>query len=182
MGLSLADFDTELADLPGWRRAPGGETHLLVAGRVGQIDVVVEAGKGSDTWDRRVEIHGDRGTCSLGFGTLAHRPGLWVRTDRGQQLWRFPDQDTGYSRHLHDLAVQLGIVPGEPTMQTAESAHHMLASLRLMASWYRTRGETAEEREPIPRVAGHTNPILDESQATVRRRLDQINRTHMTLT
>ena len=104
-----------------------------------------------------------------------------MRTDRAERLWRFPDRDTGYSRHLRDLGVLLGIAPGTPTLPPAESAHHMLASLRLMADWYRSRGESAGNREPIPKVAGHHNPLLDQSQEAIRQRLDEINRTLLTL-
>jgi hypothetical protein len=107
---------------------------------------------------------------------VAHAPGIWLRTDADEHVWRFADRDTCYSHHLRDLAVLVGAADADLTLTPADSGRHMLSALRLMADWYRTCGTAPSEREPIPRAAGHANPHLDAQQQRVRRRLDQVNR------
>ncbi len=185
LGLAIEDLRARavrlaLADLPGWRREPGGETHLLVEARVGGIDVVVEAGKGGGIWDRRLEVTGDRGACAMGFGTLAHHGWLWRSDARGESLWRLPTPDTGYGRHLSDVAALLGCDPGRPIVTPQASARHMIGALRVLGTWYRSSGASPEEREQrIIRERGHPNPLLTREDLQRREHLDELMQVHL---
>ncbi len=56
----------------------GAETHLYVEGEIasleGNIEVVIEAGKAGDIWDRRLELHYPKRVIAIGFGHTQASP------------------------------------------------------------------------------------------------------------
>ncbi|WP_104025585.1 hypothetical protein [Vibrio hyugaensis] len=155
----------------------GAETHLYVEGELkspeGKIEVVIEAGKAGDIWDRRLELHYPERVIAIGFGTLKHPPYLWEKSPDGIKNTAFDVSDSGYTMHFNDILCALGF-DAEPLLSQQESEALMSQSMNLLSSVFDAIGDTHQVREQnITVVDAHTPKYLSEAERVVRAELSQ---------
>lgn len=105
--IELTEVRAECVNTLDLQRSTGAETHIFASGKIvttdGKCELSIDAGKASDIWDRRLELHYSECTVVLGFGTLKHPPYIW-RSDENDCLpITFDVTDSGYSRHFNDI-------------------------------------------------------------------------------
>ncbi|MGR5287560.1 hypothetical protein ACP3V5_19750 [Vibrio maritimus] len=155
----------------------GAETHLYVEGKLtspeGNVEVVIEAGKAGDIWDRRLELHYPDRVIAIGFGTLKHPPYLWERSSDGIKSTRFDVSGSGYAMHFNDILYALGF-DAEPLFSQQESEALMSQSMNLLSSIFDAIGNTHQVREQNTAVVNaHTPKYLSEAELEVRAELSQ---------
>lgn len=155
----------------------GAETHLYVEGDIttskGSVDVVIEAGKAGDIWDRRLELHYPERVIAIGFGTLKHPPYLWERSPYGIKSTTFDLTGSGYAMHFNDILCTLGF-DAEPLLFQQENEALMSQSMNLLNSVFDAVGDTHQVREQnITVVDAHTPKFLSEAELEVRKELSQ---------
>ena len=155
----------------------GAETHLYVEGELtsteGNIEVVIEAGKAGDIWDRRLELHYPERVIAIGFGTLKHPPYLWERSPDGIKSTTFDVSGSGYAMHFNDILCALGF-DAEPLLSQQESEALMSHSMNLLRSVFDAIGDTHQVREQnIAEVDAHTPKYLSEAELEIRAELSR---------
>lgn len=155
----------------------GAETHLYVEGELtspeGNIEVVIEAGKAGDIWDRRLELHYPDHVIAIGFGTLKHPPYLWERSPNGIKSTTFDVSGSGYAMHFNDILYALGF-DAEPLLSQQESEALMSHSMNLLRSVFDAIGDTHQVREQnIAEVSAHRPKYLSEAELEIRKELSQ---------
>ncbi|MGI9948896.1 hypothetical protein [Vibrio hyugaensis] len=155
----------------------GAETHLHVEGELtspeSNIEVVIEAGKAGDIWDRRLELHYPERVIAIGFGTLKHPPYLWEKSPHGIKNTTFDVSGSGYTMHFNDILCALGF-DAEPLLSQQESEALMSQSMNLLSSVFDAIGDTHQVREQnITVVDAHTPKYLSEAERVVRAELSQ---------
>lgn len=155
----------------------GAETHLYVEGELtsteGNIEVVIEAGKAGDIWDRRLELHYPDRVIAIGFGTLKHPPYLWEKSPDGIKSNTFDVSGSGYAMHFNDILCALGF-DAEPLLPQQESEALMSHSMNLLRSVFNAIGDTHQVREQnVVEVDAHTPKYLSEAELEIRKELSQ---------
>ncbi|MFN1533061.1 hypothetical protein [Vibrio jasicida] len=155
----------------------GAEAHLYVEGELtsteGNIEVVIEAGKACDIWDRRLELHYPERVIAIGFGTLKHPPYLWERSPNGIKSTTFDVSGSGYAMHFNDILYALGF-DAEPLLSQQESEALMSHSMNLLRSVFNTIGDTHQVREQnIAVVDKHVPKYLSEAELEIRAELSR---------
>ena len=155
----------------------GAETHLYVEGELasleGSIEVVIEAGKAGDIWDRRLELHYPKRVIAIGFGTLKHPSYLWEKSPDGIKSTTFDVSGSGYAMHFNDILCALGF-DAKPRLSQQESEALMSQSMNLLSSVFDAIGDTHQAREQnIVVVDAHTPKYLSEAELEIRKELSQ---------
>ncbi|HGY9571482.1 TPA: hypothetical protein ACOJRH_004889 [Vibrio harveyi] len=155
----------------------GAETHLYLEGELtspeGNIEVVIEAGKAGDIWDRRLELHYTDRVIAIGFGTLKHPPYLWERSPNGIKSTTFDVSGSGYAMHFNDILCALGF-DAEPLLSQQESEALMSQSMNLLRYVFDAIGDTHQVRERnITVVDKHIPKYLSEAELEIRKELSQ---------
>ncbi len=155
----------------------GAETHLYVEGELtspkGNIEVVIEAGKAGDIWDRRLELHYPDRVIAIGFGTLKHPPYLWERSPDSLKSTTFDVCGSGYAMHFNDILCALGF-DAEPLLSQQESEALMSQSMNLLRCVFDAIGDTHQVREQnVVEVDAHTPKYLSESELEIRAELSR---------
>ncbi|KIP74399.1 hypothetical protein SN10_09640 [Vibrio harveyi] len=155
----------------------GAETHLYVEGELtsteSNIEVVIEAGKACDIWDRRLELHYPERIIAIGFGTLKHPPYLWEKSPDGIKSTTFDVSGSGYAMHFNDILYALGF-DAEPLLSQQESEALMSHSMNLLRSVFDAIGDTHQVREQnIAEVSAHRPKYLSEAELEIRKELSQ---------
>ena len=155
----------------------GAETHLYIEGELtspeGNIEVVIEAGKAGDIWDRRLELHYTDRVIAIGFGTLKHPPYLWERSPNGIKSTTFDVSGSGYAMHFNDILCALGL-DAEPLLSQQESEALMSQSMNLLRCVFDAIGDTHQVRERNITVADkHMPKYLSEAELEIRKELSQ---------
>ncbi|MDK9769810.1 hypothetical protein [Vibrio sp. B181a] len=155
----------------------GAETHLYVEGELtspeGNIEVLIEAGKAGDIWDRRLELHYPKRIIAIGFGTLKHPPYLWEKSPDGIKSTTFDVSGSGYAMHFNDILCALGF-DAKPRLSQQESEALMSQSMNLLSSVFDAIGDTYQVREQnIAVVDAHTPKYLSEAELEIRKELSQ---------
>lgn len=164
-------------------RQPGAETYLYAQGTLQakehQMVFEVQGGKGSDIWDRRLELYFDDQVVVIGLGTLKHAPYLWRWADGREEFQLFAAQTAGYSQHAIDILAELADVPDSTRILTClESELLMEKTMAFLNQIYLRVGDSLHERErQIRHVDKHSPAHLSEREYEVRSRLyDFVNR------
>lgn len=160
---------------PRLQRQSGAETHLYAQVTLkaeSHVPVVIEAGKGGDTWDRRLELYFDDEVVIIGFGTLKHYP--YIARYQNAQLTHqcFDTKGSGYSRHFNDIILALEKSTTAPLLSCHESEQVMSQSMHFMAGLFTYVAENANKREGyIEKVTQHQPMYLNAEQHRMRKRL-----------
>ncbi|MGR5151121.1 hypothetical protein [Photobacterium swingsii] len=191
----LFDYVTaEAMTHPKLERSLGAETHLYATGTITwphplHIDkpclkshphsvqccrLSLEAGKGGEIWDRRLELHFKDTVVAIGFGTLAHPPYLWRKDNNGTALRTFDVRGAGYAMHFNDILFALG-VDCSPILTCEDSETLMSKSMNLLSALFDSLGDTLSEKERnISKKEQHSTPLLTPTQRVIRNMLAQV--------
>ncbi len=156
-------------------RSADAETHLYAQGHIdceGKTGhLVIEGGKGGDTWDRRLELYYPQCTIVIGFGTLKHPPYLWRRSDKGVEYELFAASEAAYTPHLADILCLLtGGDEDKLHISCRQSEQLMAQSMKQLHRIYHLAGANCAERAgAIEDVAQHKALFLSEQELQIRK-------------
>ncbi|UJF17869.1 hypothetical protein L0B53_12625 [Vibrio sp. SS-MA-C1-2] len=178
--LSLTNVVTEALNDKRLIRTIGAETHIYVSGKLTFneqcCDLLIEAGKAGDTWDRRLELHYDHQVIAIGLGTLKHPPYLWYfdRMINRTELVTFDVAGSGYSMHFNDILTALGL-KNQAILTEIESEQLMSHSMNLLADIFNQLGESPQQRESnLTKVPQHNPKFLSQDELKVRAQLSGV--------
>ncbi|MCJ2377639.1 hypothetical protein LNL84_12435 [Vibrio sp. ZSDZ34] len=161
-------------------RTVGADTHIYAHAHLNHsqleqgIDLVIEAGKAGEVWDRRIELYFDEYVVAIGFGTLGHPPYVWIMSDEQVEMKTFEVEDSGYSMHFNDILSALGF-ERKAVLTEVESGALMSKAMNIIRDIYFELGTDLEVREQnLHEAEVHRARYLTEQQLEVRTRLKSI--------
>ncbi|WP_165313996.1 hypothetical protein [Vibrio ziniensis] len=172
--IDFSEIKTEYLNNKQLKRSIGAETHIYALGSIvtsiGHIELLVDAGKASDIWDRRLELHYAQLTVVIGFGTLKHPPYLWRSDHADSEAVVFNVTDSGYKLHFNDIlsALEFDI---NASLSCEASEEIMCKSMYIMSDLFSGLSTLFDEREkPLIRVDHHSYTMAMKEQL-IRERL-----------
>ena len=176
--IEFTEVKAECLNEPSLHRSTGAETRLYASGNIVTPDAIcelsIDAGKASDIWDRRLELHYSDYTIVLGFGTLKHPPYIWISDKDYLKPITFDVTNSGYSCHFNDILSSLGF-DVKRILSNEESEALMEKSMLLLSHIFTSMGRTPLEREQqLVRVERHTSLKGSDNEKTIRLRLMKV--------
>ncbi|MGP8305105.1 hypothetical protein [Vibrio sp. YIC-376] len=157
-------------------RSIGAETHLYANGVIkypgASCDIFLDAGKASDTWDRRLELHYPERVIVLGFGTLIHPPYIWQSDKPDSEAIVFDVSESGYSMHFNDILNALGYEVNN-ILTKEESQTLMAKSMNLLNQVFNITGTYTMRENQMEWVSIHTAKGLSKNEEAIRIELNQ---------
>jgi len=176
--IELINVTAECLKEPRLNRSSGAETHIYASGKIQSLqascDLFIDAGKASDFWDRRLELHYPDYVVVLGFGTLKHPPYIWLSDQPDSDPITFDVLNSGYSKHFNDILSSLGF-DVSTIVSNEESERLMSKSMELLHELFITVGESYAERESqLEWVEIHCAQKLTEEDTLMYLKLNKV--------
>lgn len=175
--ITLLEVAAERLSQPELVYDQGAETHLYVNARLQLGDqyteLVVEAGKAGDIWDRRLELYYSDKVIALGFGTLKYPPYVWV-SDASPELQTFDVSGSGYKMHFNDILSAMGMGQAQ-VISCGESESLMARSMGILSDIFDSLGTTPGCREKnIAKTEKHSPRFLSKREREIRVELQNL--------
>ncbi|WED28595.1 hypothetical protein L3V77_21860 [Vibrio sp. DW001] len=176
--ITLDNVILEALHRPDLMRDRNAETYMLCAGNImsaeAEIAFVIEGGKGTDTWDRRLELYYDNCVVVLGFGTLRHNPYICSFSDAIIHRNEYKVHHSGYVQHFIDIRSLLGLGQTEALVSPELSEKIMRNSMMLIRDIYQFASNSTTQIRNINIVNKHENTLLNTQETHIRAQLNQM--------
>ncbi len=176
--IELNEVRAECLNNRNLQRSTGAETHIFASGKIitpgAECELSIDAGKASDIWDRRLELHYSECTLVLGFGTLKHPPYIWRSDENNCIPVTFDVTDSGYSRHFNDILSSLDF-DVKTIISNEDSEALMARAMLLLSQIFSVFGRTHLKREQqLSCVAQHTSTMGTVEERAIRLKLMEV--------
>lgn len=178
INITLDSVVLEALNHPDLIRDHNAETYMLCAGNItstqNEIAFVIEGGKGTDTWDRRLELYYDNCVIVLGFGTLKYNPYTCVFSDNKTRRNEYKVHHSGYVQHFIDIRSLLGLSQEKALISSELNEKIMRNSMMLIRDIYQFASNSTTQNRNINIVEKHKNTLLNTQETRIRTQLNQM--------
>ncbi|MDB1125514.1 hypothetical protein [Vibrio algarum] len=176
--ITIDNVFLEALTYPDLKRDNNAETYMLCSGNVtsasNDIAFIIEGGKGTDTWDRRLELYYENCVIVLGFGTLKYSPYFCSISDTKVIRREYKVAQSGYVQHFIDIRNLLGISNEAALISSDLSEKIMRNSMVLLRDIYQLTSNPITQDKNITLVETHKNQLLNSHETKIRTRLNKM--------